>query len=202
MPAGGDRRSGRHCRATLSHVVYSEAGAHHQSDTVIVSSLVSRRESVPSLHSRIPEDSGKAPGSEERRLLWIDDGSHRPIPTSGSSHAKAFRLTASSPARPVWPWLARGAIRAFCWTCGCQTCRDWPSSRPESRRNRRSGSRVDRLRGLRVRQIGWNVRRRIQGQATLRRRSRGRRSQAHRTKSNLRRTPGSRPRRGTCPAAR
>ena len=51
----------------------SEAGAHHQSDTVIVSSLVSRRESVPSLHSRIPEDRGKAPGSEERRLLWIDD---------------------------------------------------------------------------------------------------------------------------------
>ena len=51
----------------------SETGPHHQSDTVIFSSLVSRRESVPSQHFRIPDNPGKAASWEERRLLWIDD---------------------------------------------------------------------------------------------------------------------------------
>ena len=51
----------------------SEAGRHHESDTAICSSLVSRRESVPSLHSRIPDNPGQALSCEERRLLWIDD---------------------------------------------------------------------------------------------------------------------------------
>ena len=51
----------------------SEAGPHHQSDTVIFSSFVSRGESVSSRHSHISDNPGKAAGSEERRLLWIDD---------------------------------------------------------------------------------------------------------------------------------
>jgi DNA-binding response OmpR family regulator len=51
----------------------SEAGPHHESDTAICSSLVSRRAPVPTLHSRIPDNLGKAPIAEDRRLLWIDD---------------------------------------------------------------------------------------------------------------------------------